>query len=73
MFVGCGEPRTSRELLLHVMKEFAPINHSNIDNADKISLSVVQHIDEFTIGGSKKALTVNASRNYLGASREESI
>jgi len=36
---------TTRELLLHVLKESASINHCGIDNADEISLFVFQHID----------------------------
>ena len=55
MFVGCGEP----QLQLHVLKDSGPINHSNIDNADEISLSVVQSINECGIGGSKKDVKIN--------------
>jgi len=55
MFVGCGEP----QILLHVLKESGPINHSNIDNADEISISVVQHIDECNIDGYKKVVKIN--------------
>ena len=53
---------TVRELLLHVLQESAPINHAKIDNSDEISLSVVQHIDECSIGGAKKVVKINATR-----------
>jgi len=55
MFVGCGEP----QLLLHVLKDSGSINHSNIDNADEMSLSLVQRINECNIGGSKKVIKIN--------------
>ena len=50
---------TTRELLLHVRKEFVPNNHSSIDNADVISLSLDHHIVECSIGGSKKNVKIN--------------
>ena len=55
MFVGCGEP----QILLHVLKESGPINHSNIDNADEISISLVQHTNECKIGGYKKVAKID--------------
>jgi hypothetical protein len=51
-----------RELLLHVLEEAAPINYANLDDADEISIYVVQHIDECSIGGAKRAVKINANR-----------
>ncbi len=36
---------TVRDLHLHVLKEVAPLTHGSLDNADEISLYVVQHIE----------------------------
>ncbi len=53
-----------RELLLHVLKEFAPINHTIIDNSDDISLFIVQNVDERFIGGVKKLVKTNATKMH---------
>ncbi len=47
---------------MHVLQESASIYHAKIDNSDEISLSVVQHIDECSIGGAKKVVKINATR-----------
>ena len=52
---------TLRELLIHVLKmEEAP--HHVLDSGDSISVIVTQHIDECTVGGSKRSVKVNATR-----------
>jgi len=38
---------------VHVLAEVAP-NHANLDNADKISLHVIQHVNACNIGGTKR-------------------
>ncbi len=53
---------TVRELLVHVLKEAAPINYASLDVADEILISVVQHVDECSIGGAKRAVKINANR-----------
>ncbi len=49
-----------RELLANVLMKAAP-DHCR-DNVDEVTLTVVQHIDECSIGWSKKILKINASR-----------
>jgi hypothetical protein len=47
--------------LIHVLElEAAP--HRVLDEVDSISVSVTQHVDECTIGGSKRIVKINATR-----------
>jgi hypothetical protein len=53
---------TMRGLLEHVLSEVSPDKNYSLIKADEIMVSVVQHIEDCTIGGNKKAVKINASR-----------
>ena len=47
---------------LHVLKEAPPFKCASLDNADEISLSIVnKHIDECYVGGIMRAMKMNAN------------
>ena len=53
---------TVRELLVHVLTEVSPYENFSLIKADEITVTVVHHIEDCTIGGNKKAVKINASR-----------